>query len=77
MIGFNRESFKKDSNLMRKAFKGSVHEIEVILESNKEPTQKTKISCQFIGAFSRVKSTEVHEMGLAIMAKKIAIKPIK
>lgn len=55
---------KTDSQEMRKAFELAVKEIVAVLERKKDITDITKVAAGTLGNYTRIKSTEVHEMGL-------------
>ena len=67
---------KTDSQEMREAFKLAVRELEQVLGKKKSITDVTKVAAGTVANYSRIKSTEIHEMGLKIMMEKNNIKLI-
>lgn len=67
---------KSDSQKMAKAFDLAVNELEAVLGRTKAITDITKIAAGTVANYSRIKSTEVHELGLKLMMKKNGIKQI-
>ncbi len=67
---------KLDSKKMAGAFDLAVKELEAVLGRKKSITDVTKIAAGTVANYSRIKSTEVHEMGLKLMMKKNNIKQI-
>ena len=67
---------KRDSEKMSKAFDLAVAELEQVLAKKKSITDVTKIAAGTVANYSRIKSTEVHELGLKLMMKKNGIKKL-
>lgn len=68
---------KLDSERMTKAYGLAVKELEQVLDRKKPITDVTKIAAGTVANYSRIKSTEVHEMGLKLMMQKNGIKEIE
>ena len=68
---------KSDSQKMSKAFSLAVTELEQVLSRKKPITDLTKIAGGTVANYSRIKSTEIHEMGLRISMVKNDIKLIE
>jgi hypothetical protein len=60
----------KDTDSMQKVFELSLKEIEVVLEGNRKITDKTKLAANTLSNYSRIKSTEIHEQALRLMAQR-------
>jgi len=66
-----KQDIYQDSKKMKKAFDLSVDEIEKVLDRKKPITDITKLAGVTLAAYSRVKSTEMHDKALEIMLTKI------
>jgi len=64
----------QDSKKMTKVFDLSVQEIEKVLSGKSAITDITKVASAAMATYSRVKSTEVHELALQIMMDRQGIR---
>lgn len=64
------ETIKSDSQRMSKVFDLAVTEVEKILSGKSRITDITKVAASSIATYSRIRSTEVHEMALRLMIEK-------
>jgi hypothetical protein len=62
---------KHGTNSMDKAFGLSVTEIEKVLEGKKPITDITKLAANTVSNYSKIKASEVHEMGLILAEQKM------
>ena len=67
---------KSDSEKMSKVFDLAVSELEQVLDRKKAITDITKIAAGTVANYSRIKSTEIHELGLKLMMEKNGIKEL-
>jgi hypothetical protein len=61
---------KVDSMSMNRVFKLSVGEIEDVLSRKKAITDVTKVAAVTLSGYSRIKSTEIHEIALMSMLER-------
>lgn len=72
----NQFDVKQDSQLMSKAFKLAMKELEDVLDRKKPITDITKVAANTVSNYSRIKSTEIHDKALELMIARKDIKQI-
>lgn len=71
------EVVKTDSSKMERVFELSVEEIERVLNKKCAITDVTKIASSALATYSRIRSTEVHELGLQLVMARMGAKKLE
>jgi len=71
------KKINEDSQIMAKAFKLAMIEIEAVLDRKKPITDITRVAANTVSNYSRIKSTEIHDKALELMIARKDIRAIE